>query len=392
MRVNSVFGNTGTSIFESMSRLANDVGAINLGQGFPEGLEPKIVIEAAVSALREGSHQYPPMMGLPSLRQAVAENTHRFLGLAVDWEREVLVTSGATEGLSDAFFGLLQADDEVILFEPAYDSYATIIRRAGAIPVAVRLAPPHWALPRDRLLAAITPKTRAIVINTPMNPIGKIFGDDELRFLADCLLAHDLVAISDEVYEHLLFDGRRHKTLFALPEVRDRVVRIGSAGKTFSVTGWKVGYVTADAKLLAPISRAHQFITFTTPPALQTAVAFGLRLDNHYFETLRTDLQARRDMLVNGLKNIGFSVGAVPATYFAIAAIDGLDESGDDLAFCRRLTREAGVAAVPISSFYGARDVRSHIRFCFAKTAKTLEQAITRLASWREQTQRKAAS
>ncbi|MDR3435378.1 aminotransferase [Telmatospirillum sp.] len=390
--VNSIFGGTGTSIFESMSRLAAEVGAINLGQGFPEGLEPDVVIQAAIRALQDGPHQYPPMMGVPALRQAVAENTRRFLGLAVDWEREVLVTSGATEGLTDAFLGLLQPGDEVILFEPAYDSYATIIRRAGAIPVAVRLAPPDWRLPEDRLTAAITPRTKAIVINTPMNPIGKIFDDEELRVLADCLLEHDLVAISDEVYEHLVFDGRRHRTLFALPEVRDRVVRIGSAGKTFSVTGWKVGYVTADARLLAPIARAHQFITFATPPALQTAVAFGLRLDDSYFATLKTDLQSRRDLLVTGLREAGFDVTDVPATYFAIAAIRDLDKDHDDFAFCQRLTREAGVTAVPVSSFYGARDVKTHIRFCFAKQPGTLEEAISRLASWRAWNSRKAAS
>ena len=200
-------------------------------------------------ALRDGPHQYPPMLGIPALRQAVAENTRRFHGFDVDWEREVLVTSGATEALADAFFGLLNPGDEVILIEPAYDSYPVIIRRAGAIPVPVRLSPPHWELPRDQLEAAITPRTRAIVINTPINPIGKIFDDDDLRFLADCLLRYDLIAIADEVYEHLVFDRRRHKSLFAVPEVRDRIVRIGSAGKTFSVTGWKVGYVTADARL-----------------------------------------------------------------------------------------------------------------------------------------------
>ena len=380
--VSSVFGATGTSIFEAMSRLAAETGAINLGQGFPEGLEPPEVVEAAVAALRSGPHQYPPMMGLPALRQAVAANTKRFLGLDVDWEREVLVTSGATEALADAFFGLIEPGDEVILFEPAYDSYATIIRRAGGVPVPVRLTPPDWAIPRDRLAAAIGPKTRAIVVNTPMNPIGKILEDEELRFLADLVLAHDLVVIADEVYEHLVFDGARHRTLFALPELRDRVVRIGSAGKTFSVTGWKVGYVTADAKLLAPIARAHQFITFTTPPALQAAVAFGLGLPDAYFDGLKRDLEARRDLLVGGLRAAGFEVADVAATYFAIAAIDGLDPGGDDYAFCRRLTVEAGVTAVPISSFYGARDVRSHIRFCFAKRVETLTEAIDRLAAW----------
>jgi aspartate/methionine/tyrosine aminotransferase len=375
-----------------MSRLAMQVDAVNLGQGFPEGLEPKEVVEAAMRALRDGPHQYPPMLGLPALRQAVAANAHRFLGLEVDWEREVLVTSGATEALADAFFGLLNSGDEVILIEPAYDSYPVIIRRAGAVPVPVRLRPAKWELPRDEFKAAITPRTKAIVINTPMNPIGKIFGDDDLRFVADLLLKHDLVAIADEVYEHLVFDGRRHKSLFALPEVRDRVVRIGSAGKTFSVTGWKVGYVTADARLIAPIARAHQFVTFTTPPALQSAAAFGLRLPDSYFVGLKAALRERRDFLVDGLRGIGFDVGDVGATYFAVAGASRFDKAGDDGEFCRRLTLEAGVTAVPISAFYGERDVRSHIRFCFAKKRETLEAALERLARWSERAGLRAAS
>ncbi len=381
---NSVFDACGTSIFEEMSRLANDVSAVNLGQGFPEGLEPDAVIEAAIQALRDGPHQYPPMLGLPALRQAVAESAGRFHGLDVDWEREVLVTSGATEALADAFFGLLNPGDEVIVIEPAYDSYPVIIRRAGAVPIPIPLAPPNWELPRDRLEAAITSRTRAIVVNTPMNPIGKIFDDGDLQFLAGLMLRHDLVAIADEVYEHLVFDGRRHNTLFALPEVRDRVVRIGSAGKTFSVTGWKVGYVTADARLLAPIIRAHQFVTFTTPPALQAAVAFGLRLPSQYFDGLRTALEERRNLLADGLGEIGFDVGDVAATYFAVAGVEAFDAGVDDYEFCRRLTLEAGVTAVPLSSFYGDRSVRSHIRFCFAKKRETLDAALARLAAWRE--------
>jgi len=389
---NVVFDSCGTSIFEEMSRLAAQVDAVNLGQGFPEGLEPKEVIEAAMRALRDGSHQYPPMLGLPTLRQAVADNARRFHGLEVDWEREVLVTSGATEALADAFFGLLNPGDEVILIEPAYDSYPVILRRAGAVPVPVRLRPPRWELPRDEFEAAITPRTRAIVINTPMNPIGKIFSDNDLRFLAGCMLKHDLVAISDEVYEHLVFDGRRHQTPFALPEVRNRVVRIGSAGKTFSVTGWKVGYITADAKLIAPIARAHQFVTFTTPPALQSAVAFGLRLPDWYYDGLRSALQERRDYLVEGLRGVGFEVGDVGATYFAVAGASGFDVADDDAEFCRRLTLHAGVTAVPISAFYGERDVRSHIRFCFAKKRETLEAALARLTRWRERAGLRAAS
>ncbi|WP_377298656.1 aminotransferase [Rhizobium sp. SGZ-381] len=389
---NPIFAQAGTSIFESMSRLAADVGSINLGQGFPEGFEPEEVIEAAVKALRDGPHQYPPMMGLPALRQAVADNARRFAGLDIDWEKEVLVTSGATEALTDTFLALLQAGDEVIVFEPVYDAYATLIRRAGGTVVPVRLAPPTWDLPREALAAAVTPRTRLIVVNTPMNPIGKIFDADELAFLADLAIRHDLIIVSDEVYEHLVFDGRPFLSLMSVEGVRDRVVRIGSAGKSFSLTGWKVGYVTASADLLRPIARAHQFVTFTTPPALQAAVATGLSLPDNYFSDLKLRLAARRDLLVAGLRDAGFRVDEVAATYFAIAAIDDLDLAGDDLEFSRRLTTEAKVTPVPISSFYGARDIRSHVRFCFAKTTETLEEAVERLRRWRANLSLRAAS
>jgi aspartate/methionine/tyrosine aminotransferase len=381
---NSIFAACETTIFETMSRLAEAHGAVNLGQGFPEGLEPTELIEAGVAAFRKGPHQYPSMMGLPALRQAIAENAERFFGIEADWEREVLVTSGATEALCDVFLGLLNPGDEVIVFEPVYDSYGPIIRRAGAVPVAVRLEPPEWRLPREKTLAAITPRTKAIVVNTPMNPIGKVFDAGELRFLADCLLAHDLVAICDEVYEHLVFDGVRHLSLFAFPDVRDRVVRIGSAGKTFSVTGWKIGYVMAQAGLLTPIARAHQFVTFTTPPALQTAVAFGLGMPDAYFSGLKTTLAARRDFLVTGLRGVGFEAHPAAGAYFAIAGTGLLDPGGDDLAFCRRLTVEAGVTAVPLSAFFSGRDLRGYIRLCFAKTQPTLELAVARLAAWRD--------
>lgn len=389
---NPVFAGTGTSIFESMSRLAAETGAINLGQGFPEGFEPQELIEAAVKALRDGPHQYPPMMGLPVLRQAVADNAKRFLNLDIDWQREVLVTSGATEALSDTFLALLDHGDEVILFEPVYDAYATVIRRAGGKVVPVRFAPPKWELPRERLVEAITPKTKLIVINTPMNPIGKIFDHEELAFIADLAIKHDLVIVADEVYEHLVFDNRPFLSLFAIEGIRDRVVRIGSAGKSFSVTGWKVGYVTADAKLLEPIARAHQYVTFTTPPALQAAVAAGLNLPDSYFSSLRAALAERRDLLVGGLRQAGFQIADVPATYFAVADIRDLDPAGDDLAFSRRLTLEAGVTPVPISSFYGDRDIRSHVRFCFAKKQETLVEAIDRLRRWREGDGWRAAS
>lgn len=389
---NQIFNTTGTSIFESISRLAGETGAINLGQGFPEGFEPRELIDAAIEALNHGSHQYPPMLGLPALRQAVAANAKRFHNLDIDWQHEVLVTSGATEALSDTFLALLNEGDEVILFEPVYDAYATVIRRAGGKVVPVRLTPPNWDLPFDELERAITNRTRLIVVNTPMNPIGKIFSPQELRLLADLAIRHDLIIVSDEVYEHLIFDGRPFQSLFAVDGIRDRVVRIGSAGKSFSVTGWKVGYVTADAQLLQPIARAHQYITFTTPPALQAAVAVGLNLPDSYFDALRLRLTSRRDLLIDGLRDAGFVVADAPATYFTVAEISDLDPDHDDLEFCRRLTREAGVAAVPVSSFYGARDVRSHIRFCFAKQAETLSEAVDRLARWRQGARLKHAS
>ncbi len=380
--VNSVFGSIGTSIFEEMSRLAGQLGAINLGQGFPEALEPREVIEAAAEALLRGPHQYPPMLGLPDLRQAVAENAKRHFGLVLDWEREVLVTSGATEALADSFLGLLNPGDEVIVFQPAYDCYNSLILRAGGTPVPVRLAPPEWALPRQALLDAITPRTRAIVLNTPMNPSGKIFSREELLFLADLMNKHDLIAICDEVYEHLTFDGQTHLPLMALPEARERCVRIGSAGKAFSVTGWKVGYIAAVPALLAPIARAHQYVTFTTPPALQTAVAVGLRLPDSYFDGLRQGLQARRDFLAEGLRAAGYRVLPAASTYFLNVDI-AADGESDDIAFCRRLVQEAGVAAVPVSSFYAGRDMRQLIRFCFAKKQETLETAVERLTDWR---------
>ncbi|HWD12296.1 aminotransferase [Pseudochrobactrum sp. sp1633] len=382
--VNPVFAASGISVFEIMSRLAAETGAINLGQGFPEGLEPQELIAAATDALQNGSHQYPPMLGLLALRKAVADNARRFFNIDADWETEILVTSGATEALADSFFALINSGDEVIVLEPAYDSYSPVIRRAGGVVVPVRLAPPHWELPLQALSDAITPRTRMIVVNNPMNPIGKVFTREELNFIAELAVKHNLFIIADEVYEHLTFDDNKHISLFSLPEIRDRVVRIGSAGKSFSLTGWKVGYITADAQLLKVISRVHQYMTFTTPPALQAAVAVGLNLPDSYFTGLREELARRRDYLDAGLREAGFNIATAPATYFAVADISALDKDGDDLAFSQRLTREAGVTPVPVSSFYSERNITSHVRFCFAKKLDTLETAISRLRDWRE--------
>ena len=264
---NSILSSYGTTIFEVMSRLAVEHNAVNLGQGFPEGLEPPSVIAAAARAITAGPHQYPSMMGIPALRQAVAEHAQRFYGLSVDPMREVMVTSGATEALADCLFGLIEPGDEVVLIEPLYDSYLPIVRRAGGIAKLVRLEPPDWKLPRAALTAAFSERTKLLVMNTPMNPTGKVFSADELAFIAELLVRFDAYAVCDEVYEHLIYGGKRHIPLITLPGMRDRAVRIGSAGKTFSLTSWKVGYVTACPELLQPVAKAHQYVTFTRRPA-----------------------------------------------------------------------------------------------------------------------------
>ncbi|WP_041796010.1 aminotransferase [Pararhodospirillum photometricum] len=381
---NALFSSLGTTIFTVMSRLAQEHGAINLGQGFPEGLEPPDVIEAARAALTAGPHQYPPMMGEPVLRQAVAAHEARFYGLDIDWEREVLVTSGATEALADALFGLIEPGDEVVLLEPLYDSYLPIVRRAGGIPRLVRLEPPHWDLPREALARAFGPRTKLMILNSPMNPCGKVFSPEELVFLADLLERHDAYALCDEVYEHLVFDGRPHVPLMTVPGMRERCVRIGSAGKTFSLTNWKVGLIVAAPALLEPIAKAHQYLTFTTPIPLQRAVAYGLGKDDAYFDGLKADMQARRDRLARGLEALGVGVLACAGTYFLSADFRPLGVDRPDAELCRWLTTEAKVTLVPVSAFY-AQDTSDSpppahlVRFCFAKRDADLDEALARL-------------
>ncbi|MBF0372759.1 MAG: aminotransferase [Alphaproteobacteria bacterium] len=376
---NSVLSAYGTTIFEVMSRLAAQHGAVNLGQGFPEGLEPADVIEAAARALRDGPHQYPSMWGVPALRQAVAAHAARFHGLEIDWETEVMVTSGATEALADCLFGLIEPGDEVVLIEPLYDSYLPIVRRAGGVAKLVRLEPPLWDLPREALAAAFSDRTKLLILNSPMNPTGKVFDEGELAFIAGLLEKHDSYAVCDEVYEHIVYDGRRHIPLMTLPGMRKRCARIGSAGKTFSLTGWKIGYVTACPELIAPIAKAHQFLTFTTPPNLQAAVAYGLGKGFDYYNGLIATLAERRDRLAVGLRALGFGVGACQGTYFLTADFSRLEPSLDDSAFCRWLTERAGVATVPVSAFYQGGDVDRFVRFCFAKSEAALDEALVRL-------------
>lgn len=380
---NSILSSYGTTIFETMSLLATANGAINLGQGFPDDTGPRDVLEVAAQALLTGGNQYPPMMGLPALRQAVAAHAARFYGLTIDPREEVMVTSGATEALAACLFGLIEPGDEVILFEPMYDSYVPIIRRAGGVPRFVPLRPPAWTFDPAELAAAFTPRTKLVVLNNPLNPAAKVWDADELGALAALVEAHDCWAICDEVYEHLLFDGRRHLPLMTFPGMRDRTLRIGSAGKTFSLTGWKVGYVTAAPHLLRPVARAHQFLTFTTPPNLQAAVAYGLGKDDAYFSDLAATQAGKRDRLSAGLAAAGLPVLPSAGTYFVVADIRGVAESGEgDAEFCRRLTEEAGVAAIPVSAFY-ADDAPQHlIRFCFSKRDALLDDAVARLRTY----------
>jgi N-succinyldiaminopimelate aminotransferase len=376
---NSLLANTGTTIFTVMSALAVRHRAINLGQGFPDTDGPADVVAAAAAALQDGRNQYPPLTGLPELRQAVAAANARFYGLDVDAEREVVVTSGATEALTASLMAVVDPGDEVILIEPLYDTYLPVVRMLGGVARLVRLAPPSWDLPRAELADAFSPRTKAILLNSPMNPIGKVFTAEELGFIAELVQRHDAYAICDEVYEHLVFDGLRHIPLMTLPGMRERTLRIGSAGKTFSLTGWKVGYITGPAALMGVVAKAHQNLTFTTPPNLQRAVALGLAKDDAYFHGLAADLAAKRDHLVAGLTRAGFRTLPSGGSYFVLADYSALDADGDDAAFCMRMAEQAGVVAIPLSAFYAGEKPRHHVRFAFCKQTAVLDEAIARL-------------
>ena len=379
---NEVLSGIGTTVFTVMSALAVRHGAINLGQGFPDTDGPADVLEAASAALHDGRNQYPPLTGVPELREAVAAANARFYGLSVDPASEVVVTSGATEAITASLMALINPGDEVVLIEPLYDTYLPVVRMLGATPRLVRLQPPRWELPRAELAAAFGPRTKAILLNTPMNPTSKVFTAAELAFIADLLVKHDAYAVCDEVYEHLTFDGWRHIPLMTLPGLRDRCLRIGSAGKTFSLTGWKVGYVTAPAPLALLAARAHQNLTFTTPPNLQRAVAVGLGKDDSYFAELSGTLEAKRDRLAAGLAALGFGVLPSQGSYFVSADFGPLGFGGDDVAFCRHLTEQARVTAIPLSAFYdpaGGPAPGHYARFAFCKSDAVLDEALARL-------------
>ncbi len=385
--VNSVLSMYGTTIFEVMSVLAREHGAINLGQGFPDEDGPEEMKSIASVNMATQLNQYPPMMGTADLRQAVAEHDKRFYGLDVDWESEVLVTSGATEALADCMLAILDPGDEVVVIEPLYDSYMPMIIRAGGVPRAVRLEPPEWRLPEYGLRDAFSDRTKMVLLNTPQNPAGKVYSREELEVLAQLIIEHDAYAVCDEVYEHIVFDQHKHIPLMTLPGMRDRCVRIGSAGKTFSMTGWKVGYITAPPALLATIAKAHQFVTFTTPPMLQAAVASGLRNDDVYFSGLSSDLETRRNLLADGLSAAGFGVMLPEGTYFLNADIRPTGFEEDDVAFCQLMTKEAGVTMLPVSAFYiesehGEPLPRHFVRFCFSKKPDILSSACDKLQAY----------
>jgi N-succinyldiaminopimelate aminotransferase len=382
--MNNLLSATGTTVFTVMSALAVQHGAINLGQGFPDYEGPEDVVRAAADALLDNRNQYPPLAGVPELRQAVAEANRRFYGLEIDPATEVIVTSGATEALIAALMAVVNPGDEVVVFEPFYDTYLPMIRLLGAVPKLVRLTPPKWELPRADLAAAFGPKTKAVLLNSPMNPAGKVFTAAELAYIAELVQRHDAYAICDEVYEHLTFDGWKHIPLMTLPGMRERCMRISSAGKTFSLTGWKVGYITADKSLAPNIAKAHQNLTFTTAPNLQRAVALGLGKDDAYFASLSSALQAKRDRLAAGLAALGFGVLPTQGSYFITTDFSPLGFSGDDVAFCRHLTEAAKVTAIPVSAFYDGTDAPKHYaRFAFCKNDAVLDEALARLTAWR---------
>jgi aspartate/methionine/tyrosine aminotransferase len=375
--MNPIFANLPTSIFEVMSRLAVEKGAINLGQGFPEDDGPLDIREAAARAFMDGPNQYPPMRGIPALREAVAAHYKTHQNIDLDWQREVTITSGATEALAAALLAFVKPGDEVILFEPFYDAYPPMLARAGGVARYVRLEPPHWRFDREKLAAAFNEKTRVVMINTPLNPSASVLPHEDLALLADLCREHDVIVISDEVWEELLFDGRAHASM--LHHLRDHTLKIGSAGKMFSLTGWKVGFACGAPELTEAFARAHQFLTFTTPPGLQAAVAYGLGKERAYFEDMRAEYQGGRDRLQNALVQEGFATLPTQGAYFL--SID-LPRSGVALsseAFARHAIAH-GVATIPYAAFYAHPGAPEIVRLCFAKRNETLDRGAEALA------------
>ena len=372
----------GTSIFTEMSVLANRHGAVNLSQGFPDFDGPEEVRAKAAEAIMRGPNQYALSYGIPELREAVSRKMKRFYGVVIDSDQEVTVTSGATEGLCATLFGILEPGDEVILLEPFYETYSPIVALAHGRIRYVSLKSPDFALPKEELAGTFGPKTKAILINNPQNPCGKVFTREELEFIADLCEKYDAFAIGDEVYEHLVYDGREHVTMLDVPKLRNRSFVISSTAKTFSMTGWKIGYVIASPDLTRAVRMSHQFIVFCGQSALQEAMAFAMVYPDSYYEGLLADYTRKRAILFDTLKDLGFTVYAPEGTYYILVNIATLG-LGDDVEFCRVLTEKAGVAAIPCSCFWNnRRSGRDLVRFCFCKKDETLNEAGVRLRRW----------
>jgi aspartate/methionine/tyrosine aminotransferase len=381
--MNPLYEQMPVSVFERMSLAAARFGAVNLGQGFPDFGWPDEILEAAARALKDASNQYPPSRGLPALREAVAAHYNRHFGQELTADN-VCVTSGATEALSAAILAAVQPGDEVIIFTPAYDSYAPTIRRAGATPVEIALKPSEWRIEPEALERSITSRTRAILFNNPHNPTGRLFSDKDLEAVAAVARKHELLVISDEVWEHVLLDGRTFTPIATLPGMAERTIKIGSAGKIFSLTGWKVGWMVAAPELTGVLARAHQFLTFSTAPNLQSAVAFGLQQGDSWVEPMRARFQRARDRMTEGLRAAGYTVLDSAATYFL--CVD-LAESGiglDDESFAMTAVERAGVAVVPLSAF-AERDAPRHlVRLCFGKKDETIDSGVAAMARAKE--------
>ncbi|MCL8252418.1 pyridoxal phosphate-dependent aminotransferase [Aeromicrobium fastidiosum] len=373
----------GTTIFAEMSALAARTGAVNLGQGFPDTDGPDDVVDRAVDALRSGRNQYAPGAGVPELRAAIAAHQGRFYGLTVDPDDEVAVTTGATEAIAAALLGLVDPGDEVVVLEPYYDSYVAMIQMAGAVRRPVTLRAPDFRLPVDELRAAVTPRTTAILLNSPHNPTGTVLDRAELEAVASLAIEHDLVVISDEVYEHLTFDGVPHVPIATLPGMAERTLTISSGGKSFSFTGWKIGWATGPAPLVRAVLGAKQFLTFTSGSPLQPAIAHALDADDDYFAAFTRRLQSQRDLLCAGLADIGFDVFVPQGTYFATTDIRPLGFD-DGIDFCRSLPERAGVVAVPQQVFHDDVEAgRPLVRWAFCKRPEVIADALERLGALR---------
>ncbi|MGB8860191.1 MAG: pyridoxal phosphate-dependent aminotransferase [Ilumatobacteraceae bacterium] len=370
----------GTTIFAEMSGLALATDSINLGQGFPDTDAPREVLDAAIAAINGGLNQYPPGPGMPVLRQAIADHQQRFYGLTYDPDREVLVTAGATEALAGALLGLLDTGDEVVVLDPMFDSYAPCIALAGAIARPVLLRPPLYTFDPDELRAAVSPKTKLILLNTPHNPTGRVFSTEEMQCIADLAIERDLIVVTDEVYEHLVFDGAQHIAMASLPGMRDRTLSISSGGKTFNATGWKIGWLCGPPALVQAARTAKQFLTYVSGGPFQPAIALGLGLSDAFFEGVATDLQAKRDRLLPGLLEAGFTVFPTSGTYFVTVDIRPLQPDGDGMAFCRALPRHCRVVAIPNEVLYANKVAGRHlVRFAFCKRLDVIDEAVARL-------------